>query len=117
MAAKSIILAGVADCSGRAARPWRGSACDNRSRVAIVDIIARFFGLRCGGGPFVEVPMASPIMRCFFAVPFAVAISTLALAQRPSSNERQIEPLPNVQDKADIWTMNFEHQDPRMLVV
>jgi len=61
--------------------------------------------------------MASPIVRCFFALPVAVAISTLALAQRPGSNERQVEPLPNVQDKADIWTMNFEHQDPRMLVV
>jgi len=44
-------------------------------------------------------------------------VPCLAVAQRPSVRERHIEPELNVQDRADIWTMNFHFIDPRMMIV
>lgn len=62
--------------------------------------------------------MATPL-RCLALSALSLALlPALAPAQFPNgSNLRGVEPAPNVQDKADIWTMNLELKDPRMLVV
>jgi hypothetical protein len=61
--------------------------------------------------------MVSAILRRWYAFGAVIVFSSVALAQRPGSNERQVEPMLNVQDKADVWTMHFEHKDLRMLPV
>src|SRR5229473_3036481 len=65
--------------------------------------------------------MAIPLrlIRPFALAAFSFIFATsLALAQSPTpANHRPIEPAPNVQDKADIWTMHLEFKDPRMMVV
>ena len=46
-----------------------------------------------------------------------VLLPALAFGQRPFANARAVEIGVNVQDKADIWTLNFEFVDPRMIEV
>lgn len=55
-------------------------------------------------------------VKCWSAVTLLL-LPTLALAQRPGVRERHIEPELNVQDKADIWTMQIDIVDPRMITV
>jgi hypothetical protein len=62
--------------------------------------------------------MAIPLRWLAPAVFSLILAPSLGLAQPPTlANHRAIDPAPNVQDKADIWTMNLELKDPRMMVV
>src|SRR5437899_3524857 len=62
--------------------------------------------------------MALPLRYLALSALSLALIPAIAPAQLPNaSNLRGVEPAPNVQDKADIWTMNLELKDPRMLVV
>jgi hypothetical protein len=46
-----------------------------------------------------------------------VLLTSFVPAQSPRPRERHIDPELNVQDKADIWTMEFDFLDPRMKTV
>ena len=61
--------------------------------------------------------MASRTFRRFLVVGLLFAAASSVFAQRPGSNERAVQPEPNVQDKADVWTMHVYMKDPRMVVL
>lgn len=46
----------------------------------------------------------------------ALATPSLLLAQRTGFNEREIVPQLTANDTADIWTLHFRFQDPRIIV-
>src|SRR5713101_634768 len=56
--------------------------------------------------------------RLTFAILMVVPALSIGLAQAPGTfNEHEVKQQSNVQDKGDIWVLDFRFKDPRLITV